>query len=332
MTTEQVTREIDERLGGREGIDEAIALAAALESNLAKVVLGDVAPRRAAVIALLAGGHLLIEDVPGVGKTMLARAVAASIGSELSRIQGHPDLLPSDVTGVSVYSEPTSSWEFRPGPIFAHVVLFDELNRTPPRSQAALLEAMEERQVSADGSSWPLPHPHVVLATQNPIEQAGTFPLVESQMDRFLLATRLGYPDAATEIRLTLSEGGRSALERLGPVCTPPALAAAQGAVASEVTVSEAVAGYAVELVRATRSAPSVRLGASPRAAIGLLASARAAAVVAGRGYVTPADLQQVASDCLAHRIVLEGGALLATEATRAVVASVVALVPSPRP
>ncbi len=170
-----------------------------------------------AAVAALSGSHLLIEDVPGVGKTVLARALATSLGAELSRVQGHPDLLPSDVTGVTVFAPDTGTWEFRPGPVFGHVVLLDELNRTPPRTQSALLEAMEEQQVSVDGESWPLPRPHLVIGTQNPVGQLGTFPLVESQLDRFGLSTTIGYPDAATETQLVLHSGGRYALDELAP-------------------------------------------------------------------------------------------------------------------
>ncbi len=207
MTTDEVT-----------ATSTAVRLAARLRQSLSSVVLGTPDAVTAATVAVLAGGHLLIDDVPGVGKTMLAKAIAVSVGARLARVQGHPDLLPSDITGISVYSAETRTWDFKAGPIFANVLLFDELNRTPPRSQAALLEAMEERQVTVDGQSWPLPVPHLVLATQNPIGQAGTFPLVESQMDRFLLATRLGYPDAATETRLALDRGAQPTLETLEPV------------------------------------------------------------------------------------------------------------------
>ncbi|MGA2519874.1 MAG: AAA family ATPase [Acidimicrobiales bacterium] len=313
--------------GADTGIDGAMALARDLVSNLSRVLLGTPGALTAAALAALSGGHLLIEDVPGVGKTVLARALALSLGAELSRVQGHPDLLPSDVTGVSVFSPDTGTWDFRPGPVFAHVVLVDELNRTPPRTQAALLETMEEQQVSVDGETWPLPRPHLVLATQNPFSQLGTYPLVESQLDRFALATAIGYPDADTEARLVRHSGGKFALEELHPVCTAQQWLRAQRATES-VEVSPAVAEYAVALCRASRSASGVRLGASPRAAIWLIRSAQAHAVVSGRAFVTPDDVKAVAVACLAHRLLTDEG----VEQGVAVVRGLLSTTPAPRP
>jgi MoxR-like ATPase len=301
-------------------------LARALHANVESVVLGTPSAVVVAVVSALSGGHLLIEDVPGVGKTVLARTLAASLGAGLSRIQGHPDLLPTDVTGVSVYSQDTGSWEFRAGPVFSHIVLVDELNRTPPRTQSALLEAMEEQQVSADGQSWQLPRPHLVLATQNPVGQLGTYPLVESQLDRFALSTHIGYPDAATERHLAMNEGGRGALDALRPVCGTEQWAEAITAT-GRVRVAEELAAYAVALCRTTRQINGVRLGASPRATISLVRSAQAYAVLHGRDFVTPDDLQAMAIPSLSHRLVTETpgqGAAAVTE--------VLGAVPAPRP
>ena len=314
-------------VGSRHAFAEASAVAQALHASLSGVLLGTPDAVTVAVVAALSGSHLLIEDVPGVGKTVLARALATTLGAKLSRIQGHPDLLPSDVTGITVFAQNTGTWDFRPGPVFAHVVLLDELNRTPPRTQSALLESMEEQQVSVDGVSWPLPRPHLVIATQNPVGQLGTHPLVESQLDRFGLSTSIGYPDAAVETQLVLHHGGRYALDALGAVCDPPQWEQIIATTAS-VEVVTPVAEYAVALVRATRSAGTVRLGASPRAAISLIRSAQAYAILSNRAYVTPADVQAMAVACLSHRLVIDGAAGDGRELVRHIIATV----PVPQP
>ena len=308
----------------------AARLAQDLLANLTRVLLGASNASKVAATAALAGGHLLIEDVPGVGKTVLARALASSLGAELSRVQGHPDLLPSDVTGVSVFSPDTNAWDFRPGPVFSHVVLVDELNRTPPRTQSALLETMEEQQVTVDGESWPLPRPHLVVATQNPLSQRGTYPLVESQLDRFAMATSLGYPDARDETQLVLHHGGKFALLQLQPVCSISQWLAAQQATES-VPVTNAVAAYAVEICRATRRAPGVRLGASPRAAIWLIRCAQAHALLSDRPYVLPDDVKAIAVNCLTHRLVIDDGDPSTAGATR-IISQLLETTPSPRP
>ena len=298
----------------------------ALVTNLETVLRGKGAAVRLAVATILAGGHLLLEDVPGQGKTLLAKALARSIGGVFHRVQGTADLLPSELTGVSVYQPSTGAWEFRPGPLFANVVLVDELNRATPRAQSALLEAMEERQISVDGRTYRLPDPYVVIATQNPLDHAGTFPLVEGQRDRFTMVLELGHPGAEAERELLLGVGGMEQLARLQAVVEPAMLAAAIAGVRS-VHVSVAVADHIVAIGAATRAHPLVTLGQSPRASLSLLRAAQAWAVLKGRMFVTPDDVRELAPTALAHRL-RTGGDLAATTA---VVHEVLARVPVPQ-
>ncbi len=286
---------------------DATALAPQLADQLARVVRGKPEAIRLALVALLSGGHLLLEDVPGVGKTLLAKALARSIGGSFRRVQGTPDLLPSELTGASVLDADRRSWEFRPGPLFANVVLVDEVNRATPRTQSALLEAMEERQVTVDGITHMLPTPFFLVATQNPFEHVGTFPLVEGQRDRFAVVVQIGHPDRATERDLLLGHGGDDELARLDPITDADRLA---GAIRSVRTVhcAPAVADYVVALVEGTRVDPGIAIGASPRASLALLNAARAAAVLAQRDFVTPDDVKSVAAPVLAHRLILLDG------------------------
>jgi MoxR-like ATPase len=273
-----------------------------LVRNVDGVVLGKRAVVETVIAALLARGHVLVEDVPGVGKTILARSLARSLDAPMKRIQCTPDLLPSDVTGASIYNPKTLAFEFRRGPIFAPFVLADEINRATPRTQAAFLEAMEERQVSADGDTHALPDPFFLIATQNPIELAGTFPLPEAQLDRFLVRVSLGYPDAATETKVILAQREAHPLASLRPVVDLELLRQAQAAV-GRVHVHEALVGYVQRLVAATRGHEQVLLGASPRGAIALVRAAQAHALLHGEAYVTPDHVKRLARSVLAHRI-----------------------------
>lgn len=306
----------------------AHGLAADLTHALSQVVRGKPQPIRLALVALLSGGHLLVEDVPGVGKTLLAKALARAVGGSFRRIQATPDLLPAELTGVSVFSTQREEWEFRPGPLFANVVLVDEINRTTPRTQSALLEAMEERQVTVDGVTYALPDPFFLVATQNPFEHAGTFPLVEGQRDRFAVVVEMGLPGKETERELLLGHGGVDSLGQMEAVTDPRTLHAAIAEVRTT-HCAPAVADYIVELSTAVRSHPEVRLGASPRASITLLHAARAQAVMGGRGFVSPDDVKSVAAAVLSHRLVLSGGPDLHASAT--LVRGIVDRVPVPR-
>ena len=298
-----------------------------LAGEVGKVVVGQDDVLRGVVIGLAVGGHVLLEGPPGVAKTLLASAVARSLGLEFRRVQFTPDMLPSDLTGTSTLR--AGELAFRSGPVFTNLLLADEINRTPPKTQAALLEAMQEGQVSADGESRPLPDPFVVVATQNPIEYEGTYPLPEAQLDRFLMKVAVGYPDAVGELRMLglAREGLRPvSLEDVEVVASAADMRAARATV-DAVTVSDEVAGYLVELVRRTRELPSVTLGASPRAAVHLLVASKAAAALAGRAFVTPDDIAALAGAVLGHRIVLRPEAELerydAADAVRTALESV---------
>src|SRR4051794_29932884 len=286
---------------------EVATLGEALLANLSTVIRGKSDALRLGVIALFSGGHLLIEDVPGVAKTLLAKALAQSVGGSFRRVQGTPDLLPSDLTGVSLYQPSTGAWDFRPGPLFANVVLVDEVNRATPRTQAALLEAMEEHQVTVDGATRPLPDPFFLVATQNPFEHAGTFPLPDGQLDRFAIVMHLGYADAASERDVLLGRGGADVLDDLGPVTDTDGLRSARAAV-REVHCEPAVADYIVAIAAATRNHPEIVIGASTRASVGVLHAAQAHAALGGKAFVTPDDVKVVAAPALAHRLGLRGG------------------------
>ncbi len=278
--------------------------------NIEKVIVGKRPTVELAVASLLCQGHLLIEDVPGVGKTMLARSLARSLGCSFSRIQFTPDMLPSDVTGVSIYNQVTHEFEFRPGPVTAQIVLADEINRATPKTQAALLEAMEERQVTVDGVTHKLPRPFMVQATQNPIEYEGTFPLPEAQVDRFLMRIRLGYPSLEDEINVLERQQFSHPIETLEKVAEVEELLVMQDAI-KEVYMSPALKRYIVELTHQTREHTEVYLGASPRGSLALFRTAQARAAMLGRDYVLPDDIKALAVPTLAHRVILGPGARL---------------------
>jgi MoxR-like ATPase len=291
-----------------EDASRAAELFESLVANIARVVQGNDEAIRLAVTCLVAGGHLLVEDVPGVGKTSLGKALSASVSCHHRRIQFTSDLLPSDVTGVNVFDVTKASFEFRPGPIFANIVLGDEINRTPPKTQSALLESMEERQVTVDGVTYRLPDPFMVIATQNPLEHEGTYPLPVSQLDRFLLRIQIGYPDAESEANMLEAHGVSEPLEVLQPVATPEDVIAL-AARARGVHTSPLIQRYIVEIANATRAHPAVVLGMSPRAALALQRAARARAVLEGRDFVSPDDVKAMAPSVIGHRLELRGAA-----------------------
>ncbi|MEM6978695.1 MAG: MoxR family ATPase [Planctomycetota bacterium] len=285
---------------------DATQLCQTLRENISQVVLGKPVLIDQLIVGLLAGEHVLLEDVPGVGKTLAAKAIAKSIHAEFSRLQFTPDLLPSDITGSMIYRNDTGTFEFSPGPIFANIVLADEINRAPPRTQAALLEAMSEGQVSIDGVTHELPKPFMVIATQNPFEYEGTYSLPESQLDRFLLRTSIGYPARSIERTVLSSHQQGEPVDDLNQVVHTDAILAAQAKV-GDVRVDDSLANYLLEIVHATRDHDGFQVGVSTRAALSYYRGCQALALVRGRDYVTPDDLQEMAVPALAHRVLPEG-------------------------
>src|SRR3954468_21058065 len=309
------------------GLEDLLESSARIRNNIEQVLEGKPDAVRLALVVLLAEGHLLIEDVPGVGKTMLAKALARSIDCSVRRIQFTPDLLPSDVTGVSVYNQESREFEFKPGAVFANLVVGDEINRASPKTQSALLEAMEERQGTVDGITYILESPFMVIATQNPIEMEGTYPLPEAQRDRFTARVSMGYPSAGAELDMLETHGGADPLDDLEPVADALEVRKLIEVVRG-IHVSEDVRRYVVDLATATRESPDLRLGASPRATLQLLRAGRAQAALEGRDYVLPDDIQQLAGPVLAHRLLPTAEAQVARRSPEAVVTDLVARVP----
>ncbi len=302
-----------------------------VRDSIERVIDGKPEAVRLAVVVMLAEGHLLIEDVPGVGKTKLAKALARSIDCSVRRVQFTPDLLPSDVTGVSVYNQETRDFEFKPGAVFAHLVVGDEINRASPKTQSALLECMEERQVTVDGTTYLLESPFMVIATQNPIEMEGTYPLPEAQRDRFMARLSMGYPDAEAEVAMLADHAGTDPLAALSPVSDAAEIRNLIEAVHA-IHVSPAVRRYAVDLVNATRKSPDLRLGGSPRSTLQLLRAAKANSALQGRDYVLPDDIQQLAIPVLAHRVIPTAEAQIARRTADGIVADLVRRTPVPLP
>lgn len=310
-------------------VDRVAAAGSALLESIGRVIVGKREVAELTLIALLCEGHILLEDVPGIGKTTLAKTIAKSLGCTFRRIQCTPDLLPSDILGTVIFDPNKTQFSYRPGPIFSQVVLADEINRATPRTQSALLEAMEERQVSVENDTIPLPRPFIVLATQNPIELEGTFPLPEAQLDRFLLKIGLGYPDEAEERQILSRFAESSPIDDVTPVLSAEELIGLQKDVRT-VHVSDAVEEYIVRLVRATRDSPSLDLGASPRASLGLFRAAQAMAALQKRSFVLPDDVKRLAPNVLGHRVMASSSTRLRGRTAGQIVADIIEGVPAP--
>ena len=305
------------------------AIAEKINDNVEKVIVGKHPAVQLTTIALLCEGHVLIEDVPGTGKTMLAKSVSKSLGCKFRRIQFTPDMLPSDVTGVSVFNQKTREFEFRPGPVMAQIVLTDEINRATPKTQSALLEAMEERQITVDGVTYPMEQPFLVLATQNPIEYEGTFPLPEAQLDRFMMRISLGYPSSDDEITMLDSQQHSHPVTRIDQVVSDEELIQAQQHI-KDVYINDLVKEYIVKLVNASRKHPDVYLGSSPRGSIALYKTGQAHAAIQGRDYVIPDDIKALAMVTLAHRLIISPSARIKNVDPRAVVQEILDSTPVP--